>query len=471
MENNEKSLQYTSKVAIPFFVLLLILSVVFYRYRVFYMDPSAVLYTTINREGFNISEHRYGAFITQMFPVIGSILQLPIKGIIISYSASFYLFYLTVICLLYFRYKASKLALLLTFYFSLIVSDNFFWPNNEVHQGMGWIFLFFGIILQRKKITVLGHLIAMVCLFLGMFSHFLVLPILLFLWVIFWLNREEAQISHRESIFYSIIMAIIFGVKLSLSSSTSYDGEKLKNILHPTLKMVLNSFTNGHSQSISKLFITNYWIVLILLGVGIFSLVKEKKYLLSFLTVGACIIYYALVSLTYVDSFTRDWQFYMETEWMPITILATFPFVYNVLDKIKPSHTIILLCLILSVRLGYIFNAKELFAKRYKNFELVCNKMREKGETKISMLKTPATDAAFLVDWGTPTESIVYSAMEGIHPQITFKMKKDSGLVNIPNTVFINSFSYIEASKLNPNYFHIDTTRPYKVMSLEDIKK
>ena len=471
MENNEKNLQYTSKVAIPFFVLLLVLSVVFYRYRVLFVDPSGMIFMAINTEWFSYGDYRDSAIITQILPIIASRLHLSINTALILYSASFQLFYLIVISLLYFRYKAPKLAILLTFYFSLIVSDNFFWPSNEIHQGIAYTFLFLGIILQRKKITLFGHLIAMVCLFFGIFSHFLVITTLSFLWVVFWLNREEGQLNHRQSIFYSVVIATIFIIKLILGANSLYDGIKLHKILHPTLRMLTNSFVNGHSQSISKLFITNYWIVLILLGVGIFSLVKEKKYLLSFLTVGACIIYYALVSLTYVEVFHRDLQFYIETEWMPITILATFPFVYNVLDKIKPSHTIMLLCLILSVRLGYIFNAKELFVKRYENLALVCHKMKEKGETKLIIPKTDATDATFIMDWGTASESMLYSVIEGINPQVTFKISNDSTLVNTPNTVHIGTFFNIESSNLNPNYFHIDTTRPYKVMSLEDIKK
>ena len=66
---------------------------------------------------------------------------------------------------------------------------------------------------------------------------------------------------------------------------------------------------------------------------------------------------------------------------------------------------------------------------------------------------------------------MLYSATEGINPQVSFKISNNTALVNTSNTVHIGSFFNIESSNLNPNYFNIDTTRPYKVMSLEEIKK
>src|SRR6185436_11625598 len=104
-----------------------------------------MIFRIINLGELQPQEYRFGSFITQIFPLLGSKLHLPLSWIVVLYSASFNLFYLAVAAILVLKIKEYALAILMSFYYVLFVSDSYFWISNEVHQGIAWMFLFFGV--------------------------------------------------------------------------------------------------------------------------------------------------------------------------------------------------------------------------------------------------------------------------------------------------------------------------------------
>ncbi len=59
---------------------LLLLSLVFYRERMLFIDAPHILFRISNNGALQITEHRYGSFITQLFPLAGSWLHLPLPS-------------------------------------------------------------------------------------------------------------------------------------------------------------------------------------------------------------------------------------------------------------------------------------------------------------------------------------------------------------------------------------------------------
>src|SRR5690606_11941303 len=128
--------------SLGFIFILLVFSLLFYKERMLFVDPAWIVFNIINKGKLIIAENRYGAFITQIFPYFGSKLGLSLKSILILYSASFYLFYFFTAYIIGFKWKQEVFAILLALYLGVFVSDVFYWPNNEVHQGIAWMFLF-----------------------------------------------------------------------------------------------------------------------------------------------------------------------------------------------------------------------------------------------------------------------------------------------------------------------------------------
>src|SRR6185369_12630014 len=146
---------------------------------------------------------RYGSFITQMVPYFAQKLHLPIKAILIGYSVSFNLFYLSVASLLVYRYKQYALGILMALYYFLFVTDSYFWTNNEIHQAVGWMFLFFGVTLnmgnKNVKMPVLLPVFSVLA-FLAVFTHFVVIIPVVFLWVYFLIEKNNWPFSKNTSV-------------------------------------------------------------------------------------------------------------------------------------------------------------------------------------------------------------------------------------------------------------------------------
>src|SRR6185369_763769 len=160
------------------FSILFLGSLYFSLERVLYSDSSFILFRISNLGSLQPQEYRYGSFITQGFPLIASKLHLPINWIILIYSASFNLFYLIVAAILVLKLKEYALAILMSFYFSLFVSDSYYWMNNEVHQGMAWMFLLFGVTIfffKKNTALFLSLPIFSILAFLSIYTHPLVI--------------------------------------------------------------------------------------------------------------------------------------------------------------------------------------------------------------------------------------------------------------------------------------------------------
>ncbi len=77
--------------------------------------------------------------------------------------------------------------------------------------------------------------------------------------------------------------------------------------------------------------------------------------------------------------------------------------------------------------------------------------------------------------WALPFESILQSQSEGDKPQLTFFFinKDDKELIHtISDTKGIyNHWNMMYKKDLNKDYFEIDTTHPYQVMTYEEFMK
>jgi hypothetical protein len=164
--------------------MLLLGAALFSMERVLFADASFILFRIINSDSLQIQEHRFGSFITQGVPLLAARLQLPLATIVVLYSTSFTLFYLVVVLLLLYRFKEQELAILMGLYFLLFVSDTWFWMNNEVHQGIAWMFLFFAITrwLGRKNSHwIIRYPVFIILAILTLFTH----PLISFLQAIY----------------------------------------------------------------------------------------------------------------------------------------------------------------------------------------------------------------------------------------------------------------------------------------------
>lgn len=351
----------------------------------------------------------------------------------------------------------------MAFYYTLFVSDTYFWTNNELHQAVAWMFLLTGFIMDYKvkRYPFLIHVpIFVVLAFLSFFTHPLILLVLPFLWLFILMDNNLNPYNFKKGLLLSGLLLIICAAKFYIMKQGGYDTEKLKAPTHISIKDLIGSLTSPMAKIITIKMLTQYFFIPILFIAGIWTTWKAKRYKHLLLTLIFSAGYFIAVCLTFNDFV----PFYAESEWMPFTIITTILFVYYVLPKIKPGMALTFLSVIFVVRIGYIVQAAQKFTERKEWIFATLDNMKDQGITKGYFYNNDRIDKLLLINWGTPVESLLASALKGDKPNRTFVTDSPEGVKNRMVTSgkdLIGCFNTWNYTVLNPYYFQIDTLSSY----------
>lgn len=456
--------------------LLLAGAVLFYKERMLFIDSPHVLFRVVNDGRLHIEEHRIGSFITQMFPLLFSKLGIPFRMLVVLYSASFYIFYGTVALLLVYKFKNYGLAILFGLYFTLFVSDTYYWPNNEVHQGITWLFLAFALnayFVERSKPLLIGIMIFAATFALAIWTHPLVMIVAVYLWVAARLRKEEWPYSMVQTIVFSLLLLTISYLKFRQGNEHGYDATKIELVT----KIQLPGIGEILQSPVIKYFfegcLNNYWLFIAIFAAGLFYAIRQGKYLFSAFTVLCAMGYLLLLGIVFKDVNTN--RFYIESEYMPLAIICSAPFVYYLLPKLNIRTGTLLITVIFCVRLLFIFQAHHKFSNRVAILDGMLNKMKEKNLTKIAIPEpVPFADSALIMNWGAPVESIILSKLKGDDPQRTFLFADPNLLttaLKTRNDTLIGCWEIWPKARINSTYFRPDWSAPYTTIGYTELMK
>lgn len=128
------------------FLVMFILSIVFYKERTCFLDLSYLLFCILKDGDFVIQNYRLGAFFTQLFPLIGSKLGLSLKTITITYSMSFIILPLLTFLLIHIGLKNSKISIAYILFLMLMTTHTFYWTQSELPQAISFLFILIGLL-------------------------------------------------------------------------------------------------------------------------------------------------------------------------------------------------------------------------------------------------------------------------------------------------------------------------------------
>jgi len=475
MDNGKARLHQLSKIAVVALGVQLLIALIFFKERFFFADTSYAAFYIINSKSLAIMNQRYGSFITQIVPYLAQRMHLPLTSVLISYAASFHLFYLTVIAVMH-KCKQYGLAILMSFYYYLLVSDSFFLANDEIHQGIAWMFLFFAVIIQlrKKHINTLVILIPFIVLFfLTVSSHFIAIIPTLFLWVYLIIERDNWPFSNKKTIVLSVLILAIILLKFMISQGQSYENNYLSGVLRVSLKDIIESFSRPVVQMFLYRCLINYWIGVVVFFVGLISLLKSKKIKLAVWTLISCIGYFTLMGLVFGRYDGNFILCHIETEWASLSIILAAPFVFSFLPRLKSSMAILFLIVIFATRLVYICSSAQKFVLREHYKESIMAEMKKKGITKLALYLDSFHQHTFILDWTLSYETMLQSGMKGDDPQINFIFvnrddKQTQDLIKNSNG-FFDVWGMMPARALNKEYFRIDTANSYQIMTYEEL--
>jgi hypothetical protein len=303
--------------------------------------------------------------------------------------------------------------------------------------------------------------------FLTLYTH----PLLLFptgyLFVFLFL-RKELSFSHSSVWFFTFFLLglAISKILISTGGSSHYDAQKLEWLTHPSIRKILDQLQSPLAKEIVLRTMGNYWMVPIIFAAGMVAAVQAKKYWTIALTIGAASVYVLALCLTFQE-FT---PFYMESELMPLSIILSAPFVFDVLPKLRPGVQTGILVGIFTIRLLVIYEASWKWTERKNYVFALLDQMRKQNISKGLVDASHADEKKLIMNWGTPAESILASSILGDQPHRSFVVDYVESLKSrkpVSTTDIISSFEIVPASSLNKRYFQIDTSALYQYVPMK----
>jgi hypothetical protein len=359
-------------------------------------------------------------------------------------------------------------------YYLLFVAQSFFWTNNEIHQSIAWMFLGFGYVLRRRapgELSVKHSMIFMALLIFSVVTHPLVIVPLVFLWVFFLLDGDQRIFIGKQTILYGGLLLVFIGLKLWLSSNQDYDGRRMFRVLHLRFSDVLNVWQSQNARLFFSQCLNNYWSGILLLIASVAIMLRQKKYLCCLWVLASMFALVLMVCISFPQGY---YLYYLEGEWQSLGIMIMTPVVFYLLPVLKPGAVLALVSTLWIVRIGTIISVSGIYTHRIEYISGMIKKMRDKGLTKVVLkAREDWPEPILFMEWGLATESTTLSALEGDYPQKTMCALWPHQPERFPvgNKEMVWNFDRKPAELLNPYYFSIDTTQPYKVMSYEELMK
>lgn len=435
-----------------------------------FADPAFISFEIINNKALVISEYRYGAFITQVFPLMAVGLGLTLKGILLVYSASFYLFYLAAALVIAYVFKQPRLSILLAIYHLIFVSDVFFWPNNEVHQACAWMMLSIAAVLylavQNERRPVWVYCFILLATGMSIISHVLIIVPFLFLWMYTAIHYRVVEKKRKMAFAFSALIVLFFFIRIYLSYASWYDGVKLEGVKNLSFQSITNALANAHAMSFLRLLGSKYVVALLLFGMGVFSLVEKKKWGLLLITACFALVYYVLVTLTFSDAINAFNLFYFESQWMGLAIILASPLVFDMNEQAIPRKFITygFMGLILVQKVWHFYGSEIKFSNRLDRLETIVTQMRTQKVDKAYQFKNADHDEMMVI-WGVPVETMILSALESPENAVTYKIYDQVQPVSAAVDSVYTAFRLVPVSVLNKRYFGLANSTFYKEFS------
>lgn len=434
---------------------LLILSLIFYKERAFFMDAGFQLFNLINQEAVQVYHYRFVTAIPQLIPYFLLKLGAPLWLLGMSFSAAYILFYLFVYHLLVRYLKNDLLGWVLIFLFTLIAFDAFYHIQSEFYLGLSLLLLAFGFVLNEPGLRKAQTWFAIVPLLITVgFSHKLSLIFFLFLWLFFGLTFRELR--HKRYLVLFVLFILIAATK-TLFFTNWYEAAKQIDFENNWNTY----FPNFHTLPATGIFLKRcvvyyYMLPVILLINSLFYFLKKewlKMGLMWSFSIGFLLLYN-------ISDPLAPYRFYSEVTYLPLSIFAAIPFLFDVIPGIKRNvidrYVGAFFVALMILRLGSIAWNHRTFDRLFSWIESQTAKSEQLGTNRLLMRAENAPMDTVLMEWGVPFTAMHLSALKNPKAAKTLLILPDFEKYRDQlqkDNYFLTPFKAMELKELNKKYY------------------
>jgi len=231
----------------------------------------------------------------------------------------------------------------------------------------------------------------------------------------------------------------------------------LKNII----SLFPNYFNVASNKNFFKYLLYDYYFLPICLLLNSISYTITKQYNKLILGLMFFVGYALLINLSYP---TGADQFYLENQYLILSIIVGFPFAYDFLPSIKEGKTqILIIGFIALAGIFRIYNNHYMYTNRLNWYRKTLADTSALPQKKLVIPADKAPKDLLLMTWGSSYEFWLLSTIEeGVSRSIIIEETAnefDWAMSN--NKAFIAKWGTFDYDKLNPEYFKFYDESPY----------
>jgi len=444
------------------FLTLITLSFFYYKERTCFLDISYHLFHILKDGDFAIQNKRFGAFFTQLFPLLGSKFGASLNSIAIAYSMSFVILHFLTFIFIHLGIKNSKISIAYILFVMIMTTHSFYWIQSELPQALSFLFILIALLdnILNRDIAPSPYFWSFSCvlIFLVCFTHPLtIFPFSFALIYYHILYSSKRKIIYSIGLFYFSILII-----KSLFFKTPYDNQAMGGIKN-IATLFPNYFSLQSNKNLLYYFVHDYYFVIILLIVLLVYCFKQCQYKKIFLLSSFFVGYCFLINVSYPNG--AD-QFYLENQYLILAFFVCLPFTFEVLPQIKNSKIQYgILCTIFAIGIFRIINTHQFYTDRLNWNRNLLSRTEGLPNKKLVISSSNIPKDTLLMTWGSSYELWILSTMEkGVSRSIIIEEIENEFDWAFPaNKSFISKWGTFDYATLNKKYFvFTDTTSYFK---------
>ncbi len=391
------------------YLVLAVLALVFYLERTAFLDIAFHLFYIIKNGDFAIQNNRFGAGVTQIFPLLGSKIGMSLKSIMQLYSCSFVFYYYLVFALCLLVCRSYRFALAMLLLSTIMVTDTFYWIQSEFGQGLATLVLFFALLQfrsdQKAERQWYQYPILFIFIFALVFFHPLLLFPFLFTGVFLYLHGK----TDKDILKVSLVSFLLMFVTKAVFFRTVYESGSMRGLKN-FAELFPNYFSIQSNRDLLYYAIKDYNLLFLLLFASIAFYIWKRKYKKLLLLCSFFAGYVLLVNVSYPHG---EHQFYMENLYLPLSIFVIFPVVFDLIDLLPRRSLLIALFLFLAFRIGHIGWNHQQYSTRVAYLQSHLEATRDEPPLKRIIPASKLDKQIMLMHWATPYEFWLLSTLDG----------------------------------------------------------
>lgn len=458
LSGNERMYKRLYFIGIPAYIIMLVLSVLFYKERTILTDAAYNLFYFVFDKSFFIPSYRFGEALSQLLPFIAVKGHLSLAGVAVSYSVGFILYYFLCYVTCGTVLKRYDLALIILLQNVLFVSDSFYFIASPLSEALAMLMVALAMLAREKRRKPLVFALEAALAVTIAFYHPIALIAVVFISVFF--SLKQGVIPKKNLIVFAACFFGAIAIKM-LFFRVQYEAHSFSGLKN-FIRLFPDYFTIYSNQQFLRCIITKYyWVFALFMTVAIFySFKREWKKLLLF--VAFFLGYLMLVNVTYPTAATP--VFYIENLYLPLGTILAVPVIFDIAPVNGVRNVVpVLFILLIGTFFIRIYYTHQTYAARLgweRRF------IQQHAHEKIIYPESKVPMDTLIMAWGTPYEFWLLSTIESGNTASLIIDKNPAErwwASDLRSSLLVNwnTYSY---KKLDSRYFHFtDTTTGYVI--------